>query len=544
MSLFTTAIAKIPKSNVFRKNYEWHATANFGALFPCFRQKLNPGETLRFASEMSIKLAPMKAPAMSRIDATVHYFFVPMRLLYDHFQEFITGDTTGTSPNGELNNPVAPCFDFQELYDEGKLVQGSLQDYMNLPTFSGAGSVFNDLPPIDATPWLAYKKIYSDWYRDELLDTDEFEIVSDGKIAKTDPEFADLTALRYRCWHKDYFTSARPDTQLGPEQSIPVSGSIVGNGTLALQYQNAITQSQSISLNYIDQEQLDSGNYMAPLQAGTSRPLTYADGLSLEEAGILINDLRRTLKTQEWQEKNMRGGNRYIESMFNHFGVKSSDARLQRSQYIAGKKIPVVIGEILQSVNTAANNDYGAGAAYLGQRGGVANAGGQSGRMHYYAEEHGWVIGLLSIMPHASYYQGIPRELGVSWDRFQWLWPEFGNLGEMPVYNWELYVGAGSGAKNGETFGYQSQYAHEKCGINEIHGEFRTSLAFWHNARVFTSRPNLNVGFVRFTDNVLAEGQNRIFAVESNALAAHFYCHFFHHVKVLRKLPKFGVPSI
>ena len=203
-----------------------------------------------------------------------------------------------------------------------------------------------------------------------------------------------------------------------------------------------------------------------------------------------------------------------------------------------------MIGEINQTTDTQGDSQYTTGQRYLGSRGGIGNASGVSQTIRYRSEEHGFILGLLSIMPHASYMQGIPRMFGDRWDRFSYMWPEFGNLGEQEVYNWELFLEPGTGKNNGGVFGYQSRYADLKTNLGQIHGEFRTNLRYWHNARIFTSRPNLNESFVTFPSDDTAGDQNRIFAVKNNSSASHFQCHFFNHVKCMRMLPKFGIPSI
>lgn len=561
MSLFTEVHFSVPKSHGFRRTRENHLSCQMGELVPFLTEEVYPADIFKINTEASIKLAPLRAPSMTRMDAYMHFFFIPDRLLYTNWENFITGGTKGnvvsvksfTDPsNPSPLEAVSPNFDFAKLFTKGVLLNGSLQDYLGLPTPNSSrgftppqngGTAPSDIPPINALPWLGYWKVFSDWYRDELLDPYEFEPFGDGEIDITSGSPGEaLLQKAYRCWKKDYFTSSRNDTQLGPAQSVPVSGKLVGNDTFRLSTATALSSTSGVSLSKTSEEQdltTNRYNYNAVSGGFNTR---YVDGISLEEAGILINDLRRTLKLQEWGEKNMRGGNRYIENIFHHFGVKSSDARLQRSQYLGGKKIPVVIGEVLQSVGQTGSSASIDNENAVGVRGGVGAAGGSSQIIRFRSEEHGFILGIVSIMPHTSYFQGIPRYLADRWDRFSYAWPEFSNLGEQEVYNWELFVT--NGANNGGVFGYQSRYADLKTGTSEIHGEFRDSLAFWHQARIFSSRPNLNNGFVNFGSSSNANGMNRIFAVEANNLASHFYCHFFNHVKLVRRLSKYGTPSI
>lgn len=559
MSLFTKVVSKIPKRNRFHQPFEMILSANYGAITPVGLFELDPGNTFIDQVECAIKLAPMKAPAFGRIDATLHFFFVPRRLLYDEFQEFITGGVNGTfgSDVSELN-PVAPCFSFNDLVQESKLDPGTLGDYLGLPSPAhGQGQVYDGIPPIDAMPFAGYSKIFSDWYRDELLDSEEFEPLVGGSIAKTSDEFAALTKLRYRAWKKDYFTSARPDTQLGPSVGVPISGQISADGSFLFGSNSGIPSSKLLKF-YSSASGEDRGSDEDPRYVNkiggvsaadptgaVSDEYIYGSGLSLDSASMLIQDLRKSIKIQEWREKNMRGGNRYIENIYHHFGVKSSDARLQRSQYLGGRKIPVVIGEVLQSVDTRVTEGGVTTGNPLGQRAGIANAGGSTQRIKYFSEEHGFVYCLLSILPKAAYMQGIPRMFANRWDPMDYAWPEFGNLGEQEVYNYELFVKAGSGSDNGDVFGYQSRYADRKFRPNMIAGEFKTGqMTSWHTARIFSSRPSLNKNFVYFDNGDTAEGQNRIFVVENNSAASHFYVHVWHDLTIVQHLPKYGIPSL
>lgn len=570
MSLFTEVHFSVPKSHGFRRTRENHLSCQMGELVPFLTEEIYPGDIFNINTEASIKLAPLRAPSMTRMDAYMHFFFIPDRLLYTNWENFITGGTKGnvvsvksfTDPsNPSPLEAVSPNFDFAKLFTKGVLLNGSLQDYLGLPTPNSSrgftppqngGAAPSDIPPINALPWLAYWKVFSDWYRDELLDPYEFEPFGDGEIDITSGSAGEaLLQKAYRCWKKDYFTSARNDTQLGAPVQVPISGDIVADNYFRLGNNTSGTLVSAGNLRVSPSpEDLGEGSdprYARYIGLGessytTGSAMTYVDGLSLDQAGILINDLRRSLKLQEWGEKNMRGGNRYIENIFHHFGVKSSDARLQRSQYLGGKKIPVVIGEVLQSYGETGSSASIDNENAVGVRGGVGAAGGSSQIIRFRSEEHGFILGIVSIMPHTSYFQGIPRYLADRWDRFSYAWPEFSNLGEQEVYNWELFVT--NGANNGGVFGYQSRYADLKTGTSEIHGEFRDSLAFWHQARIFSSRPNLNNSFVNFGSSSNANGMNRIFAVEANNLASHFYCHFFNHVKLVRRLSKYGTPSI
>lgn len=544
MSLFTEVIAKIPKLNGFPLSYESLLTMEFGQIVPVLCKEVLPRDKFRVQTEVVVKTAPMLAPIFSRIDLYLHYFFVPNRLLQSDWEDFITTGVDGLSDN--LTPPTMTLGQLATYGGTAAITDGSLQDYMNIPKVSMAELLAHSIEnkPVNVLNFLAYQKVYSDWFRDELLDSYEFEPIAGGPIATGDlPKF--LT-MRYRSWKKDYFTSARPSAQLGSPINIPISGTLSADGPFRIEFASG---NSSAPLGVRNAEEVDE-KYRYDLHRidFDTTPGQYGDGLSLDEAGIDVNDLRRALKVQQWQERNMRGGNRYIENIFHHFGVKSSDARLQRAELIGGRKIPIVVSEITQTSAFQTYNEVEEGqevlkdSTYLGQLAGKGGSVGNSGRIKWNAEEHGWIICVASIMPKAAYMQGLPRQY---WrmSYLDYAWPLFGNLGEQEVYNGEIYLAQ----DNPESpFGYQSRYAEYKFNPNEIHGAFRSSMAYWHNGRIFDSAPNLNNDFVQLNggqDDSTNQGQNRIFPTLQDGYG-HFYLHMFHNISGLRALPKYGIPSI
>ena len=183
MSLFTDVVAKIPRRNAFNLSHEHHTTTDFGLLVPVFCQECIPGDKFRASTEAVIKLQPLLAPTMSRIDVFFHYFFVPNRLLYEDWEDFITSGVDGSSPNGTLDAPVSPYLRFADFIWGQHLKPGSLADYFGMPVNPGGeGTDYADMPPISVLPFAAYQKIYSDWFRDELLDDYEFEPLQSGIV--------------------------------------------------------------------------------------------------------------------------------------------------------------------------------------------------------------------------------------------------------------------------------------------------------------------------------------------------------------------------
>ena len=291
---------------------------------------------------------------------------------------------------------------------------------------------------VNALPFAAYQAIYNEYYRDQnLIDPIDYKLI-DGDNATSFGRVRELCNMRLRAWEHDYFTASLPFAQKGAAVDIPL-GQIAENAPI-YRDSNDVTPTTLTGTPY---------SVVVP---GSNSPTTSTDLFAatggLEVEPTTINDLRRAYRLQEWLEKNARGGTRYIESILSHFGVKSSDARLQRPEYITGVKTPVVISEVLNTSGTQDQLPQGNMAGH-----GIAVSSGKSG--NYYAEEHGYVIGIMSIMPKTAYQQGIPRNF-LKLDPLDYYWPSFANIGEQEVQVQELYAYT---ANRADTFGYVPRYA-------------------------------------------------------------------------------------
>ena len=194
--------------------------------------------------------------------------------------------------------------------------------------------------------------------------------------------------------------------------------------------------------------------------------------------GSTINELRQAFQIQKWLERNARGGTRYIEQILSHFGVKSSDARFQRPEYLGGGKTPVTVSEVLQMSSSDETSPQGNMAGH-----GVSV--GNSNQFSRYFEEHGMIIGIMSVLPRTAYMQGIPRFMTKT-DRYDFFWPEFAHLGEQAVKSKELFWKPNDDAYNDSDFGYQPRYTEYRYIPDTVHGEFANTLKFWHMAREFS----------------------------------------------------------
>lgn len=326
--------------------------------------------------------------------------------------------------------------------------------------------------------------------------------------------------MRTRAWQHDYFTSALPFAQKGPAVTLP----LVNDNELEVKRNGGTPGMPSSWSNDVS----GLGNSAVLNQASLDDMQPDQLFVSPNASAATINDLRVAFRLQEFFEKAARGGTRYIEQLKVHFNVQSSDQRLNRPEFLGGTVNPVIISEVLQTSSSDETTPQGTMAGH-----GISAGSGK--RIRYYAEEHGYIIGIQSIMPSTAYQQGIPRHFSrSSWEDYAW--PTFAHLGEQPILNKELYV-ANDGL-NDDTFGFIPRYSEYRYAPSRVAGEFRNSLAFWHLGRIFANRPQLNQTFIVPQPN----DTNRIFAAQ--AVPQKLWCHSFHNVNVKRALPKYGSPTL
>ena len=495
-NLFNSVQQQKPKKNVFDLTHDVKMSAKMGKLLPTLVTECIPGDTFQIGCESLIRFAPMIAPVLHRMDVSMHYFFVPNRILWSNWEDFITNaNSVHAFPT------IAPN------QDEWSVDQSKFADYMGVPPW--AGSPMTDGVDVSALPFAAYQAIYNEYYRDQnLVNPVDYKLV-DG------PNDKDIfLTQRYRAWEHDYFTSSLPFAQKGAAVDIPI-GTLEGDAIIR-RSNNVTTVLSAVS----------GGNVTVNGQGSTlPTGALFADLDGLEVAPTTINDLRRAFRLQEWLEKNARGGTRYIENILMHFGVRSSDKRLQRPEYITGTKSPVVISEVLNTTGEDAGLPQGNMAGH-----GVSVTSGKYGS--YFCEEHGYIIGIMSIMPKTAYQQGIPRTY-LKNDTLDFFWPSFAHIGEQPVALNELYAYTGNGT---DTFGYVPRYAEYKFMPSRVAGDFRTTLDYWHLGRKFATEPALNETFIECTP----EQVERIFAVQTEE--DNLYCHILHKIRAVRPMPKFGTP--
>lgn len=501
------------KHSKFNLSHENKMTAKMGLLYPFLCQEVVPGDRWRCNSDMVLRMMPLIAPMMHQVNVYMHYFFVPTRLIWRNFDTFLTGGKDGTTT---VNAPY-----IDKLYYSDYFGDGSLADYLGFPDMT---QIDTQGPVVSALPFRAYAAVYNEWYRDENLIDEVGCSDADGEDNVTN-----LSLLR-RAWHKDMFSNALPWAQRGQQVQLPFTGKadVVTNGELTRIAMNGANATTGGMFRMTSPGSTSAtGTVSARLEelGIQDKATNLIVDLSATNGGISIQDLRWAVIVQKFLERNARGGIRYIEFLLSHFGVRASDARLQRPEYLGGGKLPIVIGEVLQTSSTDATSPQG----------NMAGKGVSAGRLpgfRKYFEEFGYVLGIMSIMPKANYFQGLPRQF-TRMSRYEMFFPEFCTLGEQAILNKELYVNSDN--PDG-VFGYTPRYQELRGIPSTIHGEFRSSLKFWHLAREFADTPVLSQEFVECNPS------ERVFA--TNDESDKFICDVWNNIQAVRPLPKFATPGV
>lgn len=565
-NLFNSIPLLKPRKNAFKLSHNVKLTCEMGQLVPIYVQDVLPSDRFKLSVSNIVRFAPLLAPIMSEVDVFFHFFFVPNRIIWSDWETFMTGSKNGRKLTDD-QVPVPPRIVFegsilnaalkngQNWANDGHapLTHGSLTDYLGFQTFKSGTTFNNGSYPLDELPFRAYYKIWSDWYRDENLiddvlpdyiDNSGDRLITNGNLIDVE----NLMQLRRRCWKKDYFTSALPFAQKGDDVLIPGSSSDISfkSGQLptaqySTQYGAFSGSTMPVDASPVSIKQMprssNSGNLVVGPNEDSLRPNTnifnidpkslndYLQGGQATEG--TIRELRRAFAAQKFFERRAVGGTRYIEQNYAFFGVRSSDGRLQRSEYLGGSRNPVVISQVLQTSEGTASSPLGTPA------GNAVSAGGKYIFDRSF-EEYGWIVGLMSIMPKPDYIQGIPK-MFLRRDIYDYYWPQFAKIGEQPIENQELYFSPTSNNNDG-TFGYTPRYAEYRFRNNRVCGDFKDTLKFWTLARDFDSPQALNHSFVECNPS------DRIFAVSDSASSDynHLWCEVGLNVKSLRPISKYG----
>lgn len=551
-SRFATNPVRLDMSrSKFPRNFSHKTTFNAGQVIPFYVDEVLPGDTFQVRTSKVVRMQTLLTPVMDNVYLDTYYFFVPNRLVWEHWKQFM-GENTESAwiPQVEYEVPqlTAPANGWEV---------GTLADYMGVPTGVKGLSV-------SALPFRAYALIMNEWFRSENL-TDPLNIPVDdatvqgvntgnyvSDVAKGGKPFV---ANKFR----DYFTSCLPSPQKGPD--VTINTAQLGNAPV-------VPMDKPVPkdlLNYPYNVYIPNGNsdFGAGYHAGSVHQNAFGGAYWLAKVGnsdldptidngvvgypanlwaqfdntvsvATINQLRTAFQIQKFYERSARGGSRYIETLKAHFGVTSPDARLQRPEYLGGNRIPVSINQVIQNSGTVS------GSTPLGDTGAMSLTTDVHSDFTKSFVEHGFVIGVMVARYDHTYQQGIER----FWSRksmFDYYWPEFANIGEQAVLNKEIY--AQGNAQDDEVFGYQEAWADYRYKPSRVSGEMRSSYAqsldVWHLADDYSKMPALSDAWIHEDPATI----NRVLAVSDN-LANQFFCDIYVQNYSTRNMPLYSIPGL
>ena len=526
--------------STFRRDHSVKLSFNVGDVIPFYVDEVLPGDTFQLKTSMVARLQTLLTPMMDNLYLDTYFYFVPNRIVWQHWRELM-GENTQSAwiPSVEYSVP-------QVTAPDGGWSIGSIADYMGIPT--GVANL-----SVNALPFRAYALIMNEWFRDENL-SDPLNIpVDDATLAGSNGTNyitdvvkggAPFKAAKFH----DYFTSALPAPQKGPDVTIPVSSganypvvplgkavdsSLINGQIYTAQYVHGAASSATLSFDDVGaQSKLFAGGSISTGGYPIINNLWAINDGSVSSA--TINQLRMAFQIQKLYEKDARGGTRYIEILKSHFGVTSPDARLQRPEYLGGNRIPVNINQVVQNSATQADGTP------LGDTAAFSVTTDVHGDFIKSFVEHGFVIGIMVARYDHTYQQGLERFWSRR-DRLDYYFPVFANIGEQPILNKEIY--AQGTAQDNEVFGYQEAWADYRYKPSRVAGEMRskapTSLDVWHLADEYTQLPKLSDAWIREdktnVDRVLA-----VTSTVSNQMFADLYI----QCKATRPMPVYSIPGL
>lgn len=552
-SVMKHAFSMIPKTSIQRSSFDrsfgYKTTFNEGLLIPFFCDEVLPGDTFKLKTSVLARLSTPIVPVMDNMFLDMQFFFVPNRLLWDHWTNF----------NGEQRDPTDSTDYLVPTITSpvGGFAAQSIFDYLGLPT--GVANL-----SVNSLPLRAYNLIWNEWYRDENLQ-------NSVTVEHGDSDNVNNYTLLKRGKRHDYFTSCLPWPQKGSAVTVPLAGDITAkdistvsplfpfqsgsafgfntvsavtsvSGVKSKVYtvNEAASGSSPINHSYVD-PQLSvqyqnlptgstTGGYLVMDQDSINNIAGALQLTSTTQSSVNVNDLRSAFQIQRLLERDARGGTRYTEILRSHFGVISPDARLQRPEYLGGCSTPVNINPVQQTSATTSVTPQGNLAAF----GYISNTHND---FNHSFVEHGYIIGLMSVRADLTYQQGINR-MWSRQSRFDFYWPALAHLGEQAVLNKEIF--AQGNDQDNQVFGYQERYAEYRYKPSLITGKLRSSdpqtLDVWHLSQKFTTLPKLNSDFIEENPPI-----SRVVAVQNEP---HFIGDFYFDLKCIRPMPLYGVPGL
>jgi hypothetical protein len=517
----------------FQRNSDNKTTFNTGDLIPIYLDEVLPGDTHEIDMACVMRMATPIFPVMDNAFCDFYFFFVPNRLLWEHWKEFMgENKATAWTPSIEYSIPqvTAPTEGWEE---------GTLADYFGLPTKVKGLSV-------SALPGRAYGLIYNEWFRNQNVTQPTLVEVTDATTtgkndgSKTNDSAITLAKPLKAAKVFDYYTGALPEPQKGEPIRLPLSGNAA-----VYMYQDTKLQTKG-TMNKKDTLYLQGGtgaqSYLynnnealavlgAEAPGGTTSDAAYlgADLTSINAA--TINQLRQAFQIQKLLEKDARGGTRYREVLREHFGVISPDSRMQIPEYLGGYRLPINVSQVIQTSSTDNTSPLGNTAALS-----VTTMNKPMFTKSF--TEHGFIMGLAVVRTDQTYQQGIERMWSRT-GRYDYYWPVLANIGEQAILNKEIY--AQGNAKDNEAFGYQEAWADYRYKPSKVTGLFRSnaqqSLDAWHYAQDYDALPTLTTDWMEQGEAEM----KRTLAVQSQP---DFIADFYFMNKTTRCMPVYSIPGL
>lgn len=531
--------------STFDRSSSVKTSFNVGDIVPFFLEEVLPGDTFNVRTSKVVRMQTLLTPMMDNVYLDSYYFFVPNRLVWNHWKEF-NGENTESAwiPSTEYSVP-------QITSPSAGWSVGTLADYFGLPTGVGGLSV-------SALPFRAYALVINEWFRDQNLQDPLVVPVDDATVAgvNTGNFVTDCAkgGLPYiACKYHDYYTSCLPSPQKGRDVTL----SVASQGDLPVIAKSDKTPLSKVPVK-VEQFTSSSSSWInipggslgldphgtsdMGVAVGTPSMTTTKLGFSnlwAQNSGnaivATINQLRMAFQIQKLYERDARGGTRYIEVLKSHFGVTSPDARLQRPEYLGGNRVPINVNQVIQQSGTGAGADTPQGTVV-----GMSQTTDSNHDFMKSFTEHGYIIGVMVARYDHTYQQGIERHWSRK-TRFDYYWPVFANIGEQAVLNKEIF--AQGTAKDDEVFGYQEAWSDYRYKPNRVTGEMRSaydqSLDVWHLADDYASLPSLSDSWICEDKNTV----DRVLAVKSS-VSDQLFADIYVSNRATRPMPMYSVPGL